>query len=91
MQWYQQHLTLFLAGAIALPDGVRGVRHPHRRVRGLEGTIHGDLEGVGRWHFNNEGAVSVVRYEWYVRSTRWWMNLIARLLARCSSVITRSS
>ncbi len=43
----------------------------------LEGTIHGDLEGVGRWHFNNEGAVSVVRYEWYVRSTRWWMNLIA--------------
>ncbi|MDO9007378.1 MAG: hypothetical protein Q7U80_04070, partial [Thiobacillus sp.] len=22
-------------------------------------------------------AVSVIRYEWHVRSTRWWMNLIA--------------
>ena len=43
----------------------------------IEGTVHGDLEGVGRWHFNREDEVSVVRYEWYVRSTRWWMNLIA--------------
>jgi hypothetical protein len=43
----------------------------------IEGTVHGDLEGVGRWHFFRQGAVSIVRYEWYVRSTRWWMNLIA--------------
>ncbi len=43
----------------------------------IEGAVQGDLEGVGRWHFSNEGEVSVVRYEWHVRSTRWWMNLIA--------------
>jgi hypothetical protein len=43
----------------------------------LGSTAQGDLEGIGRWHFLNEGAVSVVRYEWHVRSTRWWMNLIA--------------
>lgn len=43
----------------------------------IEGAVQGDLEGVGRWHFINEGAVSVVRYEWHVRSTRWWMNLLA--------------
>jgi uncharacterized protein YndB with AHSA1/START domain len=43
----------------------------------IEGTVQGDLEGIGRWHFTSEGAVSVVRYEWNVRSTRWWMNLIA--------------
>ena len=43
----------------------------------IEGTVQGDLEGIGRWHFISEGAVSVVRYEWHVRSTRWWMNLIA--------------
>jgi hypothetical protein len=43
----------------------------------IEGTVQGDLEGVGRWHFLNDGAISVVRYEWHVRSTRWWMNLIA--------------
>lgn len=45
----------------------------------IEGTASGDLDGVGRWHFSREGAVSVVRYEWQVHSTRWWMNLIAPL------------
>ena len=43
----------------------------------IEGTVQGDLEGIGRWHFSTEGAASVLRYEWHVRSTRWWMNLIA--------------
>lgn len=43
----------------------------------IEGSVQGDLEGTGRWHFSTEGAVCVVRYEWHVRSTRWWMNLIA--------------
>lgn len=45
----------------------------------IEGNARGDLEGTGRWYFSSEGAVSVVRYEWQVRSTRWWMNLIAPL------------
>lgn len=45
----------------------------------IEGTARGDLEGIGRWHFSRQGAVSVVCYEWHVRSTRWWMNLIAPL------------
>lgn len=43
----------------------------------IEGTVRGDLEGVGRWHFFRQDTVSIVRYEWHVRSTRWWMNLIA--------------
>lgn len=43
----------------------------------LEGNAQGDLEGVGCWHFSRQGAISVVRYEWHVRSTRWWMNLIS--------------
>lgn len=43
----------------------------------IEGSARGDLEGVGRWHFARQGSLSVVRYEWHVRSTRWWMNLIA--------------
>lgn len=43
----------------------------------IEGTVRGDLEGIGRWHFSRQGAVSVVHCEWHVRSTRWWMNLIA--------------
>lgn len=43
----------------------------------LEGVTRGDLEGVGRWHFSRQGTVSMVRCEWHVRSTRWWMNLMA--------------
>ncbi|SDX47755.1 SRPBCC family protein [Thiocapsa roseopersicina] len=43
----------------------------------IEGTAEGDLEGIGRWHFARQGTLSIVRYEWHVRSTRWWMNLIA--------------
>lgn len=45
----------------------------------IEGRTWGDLDGVGRWHFSRQGAVSVVRYEWHVRVTRWWMKLIAPL------------
>lgn len=49
------------------------------RLLAIEGTAHGDLEGIGRWRFSREGAVSIVHYEWHVRSTRRWMNLIAPL------------
>jgi hypothetical protein len=28
------------------------------------------IEGVGRWRFAHAGAVSTVRYEWHVHSTR---------------------
>lgn len=43
----------------------------------IEGIARGDLEGIGRWYFSRQGAVSIVRCEWHVRSTLWWMNLIA--------------
>lgn len=43
----------------------------------LEGRASGEVEGVGRWRFFREGSVSVVRYEWHVRTTRRWMNLVA--------------
>lgn len=43
----------------------------------IEGTVQGDLAGIGRWRFSRQGAVSVVEYEWHVLGTRWWMNLIA--------------
>jgi hypothetical protein len=43
----------------------------------LEGIASGDLEGTGRWLFRQEGAVTSVRYEWCVTTTRPWMNLLA--------------
>jgi hypothetical protein len=47
----------------------------------IEGIASGDVEGKGRWSFTTEGAVTVVHYEWQVRTTPAWMNLLA-LFAR---------
>ncbi|HEY3597485.1 MAG TPA: SRPBCC family protein [Paraburkholderia sp.] len=43
----------------------------------LEGEASGDLEGMGRWRFSTERNVTVVHYEWRVRTKRGWMNLLA--------------
>jgi hypothetical protein len=45
----------------------------------IEGRTEGDLEGVGRWHFSRQGTACVVRFEWQVRTTRWWMSALAPL------------
>jgi len=47
----------------------------------IEGIASGDVEGRGRWSFSVEGAVTIVRYDWQVRTTPVWMNLLA-LFAR---------
>lgn len=43
----------------------------------IAGIAQGDLEGIGQWTFSRQDRISVVHYEWRVRSTRKWMNLIA--------------
>ncbi|MCG6657590.1 polyketide cyclase [Halomonas campisalis] len=43
----------------------------------IEGEASGDVQGIGRWRLIEEGAVTQVRYEWRVFTTRRWMNLIA--------------
>lgn len=43
----------------------------------IEGTVQGDLAGIGRWRFSHHGEISIVEYEWHVLGTLWWMNLIA--------------
>jgi uncharacterized protein YndB with AHSA1/START domain len=45
----------------------------------LEGMASGDLEGTGCWRFASEPGVTVVHYEWRVRTRRGWMNLCAPL------------
>ncbi len=42
----------------------------------LEGLATGELEGTGCWYFADESPVTVVRYEWRVRTTRTWMRLL---------------
>lgn len=41
----------------------------------VEASIAGDLEGDGSWRFAHAGALTVVRHEWRVQTTRRWMNL----------------
>jgi uncharacterized protein YndB with AHSA1/START domain len=49
----------------------------------LEGEASGELAGVGRWRLfeqpgdGAETPVTAVVYEWNVRTTRAWMNLLA--------------
>jgi uncharacterized protein YndB with AHSA1/START domain len=53
------------------------VERPHL----LEGEASGELAGVGRWRLfegpGEDAGVTAVLYEWNVRTTRAWMNLIA--------------
>jgi len=50
------------------------------RPRTLAGSASGELEGTGVWTLTEEaGGTTVARYDWNVRTTRWWMNLLAPL------------
>jgi uncharacterized protein YndB with AHSA1/START domain len=49
------------------------VERPHL----LEGAADGELAGVGRWRLFEQNGVTAVVYEWKVRTTRSWMNLLA--------------
>lgn len=42
----------------------------------LEAEATGELEGTGRWTLTPAGGGTLVRYNWDVRTTRWWMNLL---------------
>lgn len=43
----------------------------------VEGVASGDVEGIGRWSFANDGALTVARYEWQVRPAALWMRLLS--------------
>lgn len=43
----------------------------------LEGQATGELEGLGRWTLIRQEGGTIVNYLWSVRTTRWWMNLLA--------------
>jgi uncharacterized protein YndB with AHSA1/START domain len=45
----------------------------------LAGSATGELEGTGEWSLREEGSGTQVRYDWRIRTTRWWMNLFAPL------------
>ena len=51
------------------------VQRPER----LGGSAVGELEGRGDWTLRADGARTLVRYDWVVRTNRAWMNALAPL------------
>lgn len=49
------------------------VERPHV----LEADAGGELAGRGRWELRETGSVTAVRYDWVVRTTRRWMDVLA--------------
>ncbi|HYH60778.1 MAG TPA: hypothetical protein VD766_02830, partial [Solirubrobacterales bacterium] len=49
------------------------VERPYR----LGGKASGELEGTGMWRFFEDGETTAVVYDWDVRTTKPWMNLLA--------------
>jgi uncharacterized protein YndB with AHSA1/START domain len=47
----------------------------------IEGVATGDLNGTGRWHLQEVGNTTCVKYEWMVTTGKGWMNLLAPILA----------
>lgn len=47
------------------------------RPRLLEGEAVGELEGEGRWRLYEGDGETAVIYEWNVRTTEPWMNVLA--------------
>jgi hypothetical protein len=49
------------------------VERPHR----MEGQASGELAGTGTWRLYEEDGVTAAVYDWNVRTTARWMNLLA--------------
>ena len=45
----------------------------------IEGVATGELEGNGLWRFSADRTGTVVHYDWEVRTTNLWMNLLSPL------------
>jgi hypothetical protein len=51
--------------------------HEMDEPRSMRGEASGALSGTGHWRLFEEGGVTAVTYEWNVRTTKTWMNLVA--------------
>lgn len=46
----------------------------------IEGTAFGELDGHGTWLLSESNGITTVKYIWVVRTTTFFMNLLAPLL-----------
>ena len=70
---FRIHWTTRLPYSLAFDFTTTRAERPTR----LEGTASGELEGEGRWRFTEAEGSTLVRYDWIVRTNKWWMNLLA--------------
>ncbi|MGB2693076.1 MAG: hypothetical protein WBB48_06550 [Thermodesulfobacteriota bacterium] len=45
----------------------------------LEGIAKGELDGKGIWRLSEDGDQTIARYDWFVNTTKPWMNILAPL------------
>jgi uncharacterized protein YndB with AHSA1/START domain len=43
----------------------------------IEGRAIGELQGEGRWTLTHEAGITTARYDWKVKTTKAWMNVLA--------------
>ncbi len=43
----------------------------------LEGIARGELDGRGVWKLSSDGRYTTARYDWHVKTSKAWMNLLA--------------
>ncbi len=46
----------------------------------MEGHASGELEGVGKWYFEEENGITTIQYTWEVNTTKKWMNVLTPVL-----------
>ena len=46
-------------------------------MKRMEGNVFGELTGKGIWTFHFENGKTYVKYEWNVKTLKWWMNFFA--------------
>ena len=63
----------FLPYDLTFVTTVTRIERPHL----MEGEAVGELTGTGRWRLFEHDGTTAVTYEWNVRTTRRWMNVIA--------------
>jgi uncharacterized protein YndB with AHSA1/START domain len=69
---YRQEWRSVIPYPVRFETRITRLERPHL----IEAEADGDLAGTGRWRFF-DGRETAIVYEWNVRTTRPWMNLLA--------------
>ena len=69
---YRQEWRSVIPYPVRFEARITRIERPHL----IEATADGELAGTGRWRFF-AGSETAVTYEWNVRTTRAWMNVVA--------------